>query len=156
MNAKQTSTSESAGTLKLFDDLAVKMGESQAGGVPAAGGAVSTSARKKAAKNSTKSGAHALPPVARQAFLPGLSRRGRPRSQNPVSAVQRTAEHRKKRLAEGARRVEMILAPDVAIALDALASHYSEPRSDVVAGLILKAAARVLHRARAALEESTR
>lgn len=49
----------------------------------------------------------------------------------------------------------MILAPDVAIALDALATHYSEPRSDVVAGLILKAAARVLHRARAALVETT-
>ncbi|MCC7225185.1 MAG: hypothetical protein IT507_00665 [Burkholderiaceae bacterium] len=67
---------------------------------------------------------------------------------NPVSAVQRTAEHRKKRIAEGARRVEMILAPDVASALDALAAHYREARSDVVAGLILKAAARVLHRGR--------
>ena len=153
MNAKQTSRSSSAGTLKLFDDLAVKMGEAQGEGVVAAADVASTPARKKSVPNS-KSVGRAAPPAARQAFLPGLSRRGRPRSPNPVSAVQRTAEHRKKRLAEGARRVEMILAPDVAIALDALATHYSEPRSDVVAGLILKAAARVLHRARAALEEN--
>ena len=155
MNAKQTSKSASAGTLKLFDDFAVKVGEVRGDGVDAADGVSSTAARKNAVPKS-KSVARAASPAARQAFLPGLSRRGRPRSPNPVTAVQRTAEHRKKRLAEGARRVEMILAPDVAIALDALATHYSEPRSDVVAGLILKAAARVLHRARAALEEPTR
>jgi len=155
MNAKQTSKSATAGTLKLFDDLTGKMGEVEGEASVAAGGVVSTPARKKSVPN-PKSVARATPPAARQAFLPGLSRRGRPRSSNPVTAVQRTAEHRKKRIAEGARRVEMILAPDVAIALDALATHYSEPRSDVVAGLILKAAARVLHRARAALAETTR
>ena len=155
MSAKQTPKSASEATLKLFDDLSARAGELDGRGLAVTAELVSRPARKKTVRN-LKTGAHATPPAARQAFLPGLSRRGRPRSSNPVTAVQRTAEHRKKRIAEGARRVEMILAPDVAIALDALATHYSEPRSDVVAGLILKAAARVLHRARTALEETTR
>ena len=74
-----------------------------------------------------------------QAFLPGLSRRGRPRSINPISAVERTAEHRRKRLAEGSKRVEMILAPEVARQLEALAEQYNEPRSEVIATLVTKA-----------------
>ncbi len=88
------------------------------------------------------------PPMAGQPFLPGLSRRGRPRALQPISAVDRTAEHRRKRLAEGARRVEMILSPLVARGLDTLAAHYKEPRSDVVAALILKAVAKVLKQPR--------
>ena len=78
-----------------------------------------------------------------QAFLPGLSRRGRPRSKHPISAVERTAEHRRKRLAEGSKRVEMILAPEVARQLDALAEQYKEPRSEVTATLVIKAYAKV-------------
>ncbi len=74
-----------------------------------------------------------------QAFLPGLSRRGRPRSKNPITAVERTAEHRRKRLAEGAKRVEMILAPEVARQLEALAEQFKEPRSEVIATLVTKA-----------------
>ncbi len=74
-----------------------------------------------------------------QAYLPGLSRRGRPRSKNPITAVERTAEHRRKRLAEGAKRVEMILAPEVARQLEALAEQYKEPRSEVIATLVTKA-----------------
>jgi hypothetical protein len=74
-----------------------------------------------------------------QAFLPGLSRRGRPRSKNPITAVERTAEHRRKRLAEGSKRVEMILAPEVARQLETLAEHYKEPRSEVIATLVSKA-----------------
>jgi hypothetical protein len=81
-----------------------------------------------------------------QAFLPGLSRRGRPRLQTPISAVERTAEHRRKRLEAGAKRLEMILDRDVSTALDALAEHLKEPRSEVISTLILKAAARVLKR----------
>jgi hypothetical protein len=84
--------------------------------------------------------------LAGQAFLPGLSRRGRPRLQTPISAVERTAEHRRKRLEAGAKRLEMILDRDVSIALDALAEHLKEPRSEVISTLILKAAARVLKR----------
>ena len=81
-----------------------------------------------------------------QAFLPGLSRRGRPRLEIPISAVERTAEHRRKRIEAGAKRVEMILDRDVSKALDDLAEHFKEPRSDVIASLILKAASRVLKR----------
>ena len=149
MNAKPTSKPESAESLKLFEDLADKMNAFAASGSPAAARPLPQSIREKSAPKA-KAGARVVAATVKQAFLPGLSRRGRPRLPNPVSAVQRTAEHRKKRIAEGARRVEMILAPDVASALDALATHYHEPRSDVVAGLILKAAARVLHRTRTA------
>jgi len=78
-----------------------------------------------------------------QAFLPGLSRRGRPRLAKPISAVERTAEHRRKRIANGAKRVEIILNSDVSQALDRLANHHQEPRSDVIATLIRKAAARL-------------
>lgn len=84
--------------------------------------------------------------LAGQAFLPGLSRRGRPRLKVPISAADRTAEHRRKRLEAGAKRVEMILDREVFLALDALAEHFNESRSEVVATLILKASARVLKR----------
>jgi uncharacterized membrane protein len=84
--------------------------------------------------------------LAGQAFLPGLSRRGRPRLQTPISAVERTAEHRRKRLEAGAKRLEMILDRDVSSALDALAEHFKEPRSEVISTLILKASSRLLKR----------
>jgi len=78
-----------------------------------------------------------------QGFLPGLSRRGRPRLAKPISAVERTAEHRRKRIANGAKRVEIILDSDVSQALDRLAEHHQEPKSDVIATLIRKAATRL-------------
>jgi hypothetical protein len=78
-----------------------------------------------------------------QGFLPGLSRRGRPRLVKPISAVERTAEHRRKRIANGAKRVEIILDSDVSQALDRLAEHHQEPKSDVIAALIRKAATRL-------------
>ncbi len=79
-----------------------------------------------------------------QGFLPGLSRRGRPRLPVPISPVERTAEHRRKRIEAGAKRVEIILDKDISGALDALAEHYKEPRSDVISTLIAKAANKVL------------
>ena len=147
MNAIPTSKPGSAESLKLFDDPAVQARDPGNLGAPATQQSVSPPGRQKSASKA-KSGGRAAPTLVKQAFLPGLSRRGRPRLPNPVSAVQRTAEHRKKRIEEGARRVEMILAPEVAGALDALAAHYHQPRSDVVSGLILKAAARLLRRTR--------
>jgi uncharacterized membrane protein len=81
-----------------------------------------------------------------QGFLPGLSRRGRPRLKKPISAVERTAEHRRKRLEAGAKRLEMILDREVSNALDALAEHFKEPRSEVISTLILKTASRVFKR----------
>ena len=78
-----------------------------------------------------------------QGYLPGLSRRGRPRLVKPISAVERTAEHRRKRIANGAKRVEIILDSDVSTALDRLAEHHQEPKSDVIASLIRRAATRL-------------
>lgn len=79
-----------------------------------------------------------------QGFLPGLSRRGRPRLPVPISPVERTAEHRRKRIEAGAKRVEIILDKNISQSLDALAEHYKEPRSDVISTLIAKAASKVL------------
>ncbi|MEI8402943.1 MAG: hypothetical protein WCG12_19225 [Alcaligenaceae bacterium] len=103
----------------------------------------SPSKKAQASKTQVAPSAAAL---AGQAFLPGLSRRGRPRLQTPISAVERTAEHRRKRLEAGAKRLEMILDREVSHALDALAEHLKEPRSEVIATLITKAAARLLKR----------
>jgi hypothetical protein len=61
-----------------------------------------------------------------------------------MSPVERTAEHRRKRIEAGAKRVEIILDKAVSSALDALAEHYNEPRSDVISTLIAKAATKVL------------
>lgn len=97
----------------------------------------------KSVKASTSSVAESSARLPGQGFLPGLSRRGRPRLAQPISAVERTAEHRRKRIANGAKRVEIILDRDVSQALDRLAEHHQEPRSDVIATLILKAAARL-------------
>lgn len=98
--------------------------------------------KAKAPQVSTAAGtASALPG---QGFLPGLSRRGRPRLAKPISPVERTAEHRRKRIEAGAKRVEIILDKDISQALDALAEHYKEPRSDVISTLIAKAATKVL------------
>jgi len=100
----------------------------------------------KKAQNSKAQPAPSAAALAGQAFLPGLSRRGRPRLQTPISAVERTAEHRRKRLEAGAKRLEMILDRDVSNALDALAEHFKEPRSEVISTLILKASSRLLKR----------
>ena len=78
-----------------------------------------------------------------QAFLPGLSRRGRPRSKDPISAVERTAKHRRERLDAGAKRVEVILAPEVTRKLEALAQQQKEPKSEVISNLINKAYSRM-------------
>lgn len=110
---------------------------------------VQPQAKKSPSKKTQASKAQAAPSAAAlagQAFLPGLSRRGRPRLQTPVSAVERTAEHRRKRIEAGAKRLEMILDRDVSNALDALAEHFKEPRSEVISTLILKASARLLKR----------
>ncbi|MDO9024067.1 hypothetical protein [Zwartia sp.] len=98
------------------------------------------SAVQRSAKKVPKATAPTLPG---QGFLPGLSRRGRPRLTKPISPVERTAEHRRKRIANGAKRVEIILDSDVSQALDRLAEHHHEPRSEVIATLIRKADARL-------------
>ena len=97
----------------------------------------------KPPKAGTLTAAVSSTPLPGQGFLPGLSRRGRPRLAKPISAVERTAEHRRKRIANGAKRVEIILDSDVSKALDRLAEHHQEPKSDVIATLIRKAALRL-------------
>ncbi len=81
---------------------------------------------------------------AEQPSLPGLSRRGRPRLKNPVPATQRAATSRRKRVDAGARRVELMLAPEVAASLDALAEHFDESRAAVVARLVTRTGKRLL------------
>jgi hypothetical protein len=126
--------------LPLFDD---EESQTQLVETPAKAGALKrASKRLKAPQGNAIAGAVSAMPG--QGFLPGLSRRGRPRLAKPISPVERTAEHRRKRLEAGAKRVEIILDKDISHALDALAEHYKEPRSDVISTLIAKAATKVL------------
>ena len=131
----------------LFDDLDLELPALEPS-VQVATSSNDTQPSKKAKKGQLNKNQPALSAaaLAGQAFLPGLSRRGRPRLQTPISAVERTAEHRRKRLEAGAKQLEMILDRDVSAALDALAEHLKEPRSEVISTLILKAASRVLKR----------
>lgn len=131
----------------LFDDLDLELPVTESS-VQIAASSTDPQSPKKPKKAATHKiqAAPSAAALAGQAFLPGLSRRGRPRLQTPISAVERTAEHRRKRLEAGAKRLEMILDRDVSTALDALAEHLKEPRSEVISTLILKAASRVLKR----------
>lgn len=78
-----------------------------------------------------------------QATLPGLSRRGRPRSPNPVSPSERALVSRKRRVAAGGKRIEFLLEPEAAGQLDALVEHFKVGRGEVIARLIAKAAKRL-------------
>lgn len=82
-------------------------------------------------------------PAALQAFLPGLSRRGRPRSKNPVPATVRATESRKRRIEAGVKRIELLVAPEIAADLDLLTEHYRVTRVEILGRLITKAAKRV-------------
>lgn len=79
-----------------------------------------------------------------QAFLPGMSRRGRPRAKVALSATERAANSRRRRLAKGAKRVELVLDADALGKLDALADHLEETRAGVVSWLLARAASRLL------------
>ena len=125
--------------LPLFDD---QESQTQLAETPAKGESPKRALKRlKAPQGNTSAGAGAALPG--QGFLPGLSRRGRPRLAKPISPVERTAEHRRKRIEAGAKRVEIILDKEISRALDALADHYKEPRSDVISTLIAKAATKV-------------
>jgi len=79
-----------------------------------------------------------------QAFLPGMSRRGRPRAKVAVAATERAASSRRRRLAAGGKRVEVMLDATALAQLDALAVRLDEARAGVVAWLLRRAAARLL------------
>lgn len=78
-----------------------------------------------------------------QPFLPGLSRRGRPRLKNPVPATERAAASRRKRVEAGTRRIELMLPPEVTAMLDALTEHFKESRAELVTRLLTRAAKRL-------------
>jgi hypothetical protein len=80
---------------------------------------------------------------ARQDFLPGLSRRGRPRLETPISPSVRATESRKKRIIAGAKRIELILDPDIAAKFDTLAEYFSESRVELLSRLITNAARKI-------------
>jgi hypothetical protein len=82
-------------------------------------------------------------PASLQAFLPGLSRRGRPRSKNPIPPSVRASESRKRRMDVGVKRIELLLEPTVAAELEALVGHFKVSRVDVISRLISKAAKRM-------------
>lgn len=98
--------------------------------------------RKSAAKpvKNTKSGS----PASLQAYLPGLSRRGRPRVKNPVAPTVRASESRKRRIAAGGKRIELVLEPAVAAGLEALMRHHKSTRVEIIARLIARAAKRLV------------
>ena len=102
-----------------------------------------SASRKKSAAGNTKSAPNGKA-IKGQAYLPGLSRRGRPRSPNPIAPTVRAAESRRKRIESGARRIELMLAPDVAERLDKLTQHLKESKAEILSRLILKAAQRIL------------
>ncbi len=60
-----------------------------------------------------------------------------------MPAAARAKESRRKRIETGTRRIELMLAADIAASLDALSAHFKESRADVLSRLIAKAAARM-------------
>lgn len=92
-------------------------------------------------KLKTKPAAQA--PASLQPFLPGLSRRGRPRSKNPIPATVRATESRKRRIEAGTKRIELLVAPEIAADIDLLSSHFQVSRVEIISRLVAKAAKRI-------------
>lgn len=82
-------------------------------------------------------------PAALQPFLPGLSRRGRPRSKNPVPATVRATASRQRRIEAGTKRIELLLAPEIAADLDFLTRHFRVSRVELVGRLLAQTAKRI-------------
>lgn len=81
-------------------------------------------------------------PESTQPFLPGMSRRGRPRLPNPVPPTVRASESRRRRAEAGAKRIELILDADTAAKLESLVDQRKTSRVEVITLLIAKAARR--------------
>ena len=97
-----------------------------------------------AGERTVQQGEREKPPVTKpeqylQPYLPGLSRRGRPRKLDAIPSVVRASESRKRRLNAGARRVELLLEAPTAAFLDALVEHHKISRVEMIARLIDKA-----------------
>lgn len=102
-------------------------------------------ARKLKSKDSVKG--KSFVPASVQPFLPGLSRRGRPRSANPVPATLRATQSRKRRIGAGAKRIELVLEQAVASDLDLLIEHYRISRAELISRLITQSAIRLRKKA---------
>jgi hypothetical protein len=100
-------------------------------------------AAPKPAKLKIKLKTKAAAPVSLQPFLPGLSRRGRPRSKNPIPATVRATESRKRRIEAGTKRIELLVAPEIAADIDLLSSHFRVSRVEIISRLVAKAAKRI-------------
>jgi hypothetical protein len=94
--------------------------------------------KAKAPRKSQKAASASLQP-----FLPGLSRRGRPRSKNPIPPSVRASESRKRRMDVGVKRIELLLEPTVVAEPEALVGHFKVPRVEVISRLVTKAAKRI-------------
>lgn len=81
--------------------------------------------------------------AAAQAYLPGLSRRGRPRLKNPKSAAVRAGESRLRRAAAGAKRIELVLDAETVRQLNALTEYFKLSRVELINRLVTKAARRI-------------
>lgn len=82
-------------------------------------------------------------PSALQPFLPGLSRRGRPRSKNPIPATVRATASRQRRMEAGTKRIELLLEPEIAANLDFLTRHFRVSRVELVSRLLAQTAKRI-------------
>jgi hypothetical protein len=78
-----------------------------------------------------------------QAYLPGLSRRGRPRLKNAKPAVVRASESRQRRVEAGAKRIELVLEAETITQLDALTAYFKISRIELINRLVKKAAKRI-------------
>lgn len=78
-----------------------------------------------------------------QAYLPGLSRRGRPRLKNAKPAAVRASESRQRRVAAGAKRIELVLEAETIAQLDALTAYFKITRIELINRLVKKAAKRI-------------
>jgi hypothetical protein len=99
--------------------------------------------KPKPAKPKIKLKTKPVAPASLQPFLPGLSRRGRPRSKNPIPATVRATESRKRRIEAGTKRIELLVAPEIAADIDLLSSHYRVSRVEIISRLVAKAAKRI-------------
>jgi hypothetical protein len=110
---------------------------------PVSNNAVSATPEPKPAKPKIKLKTQPTAPASLQAFLPGLSRRGRPRSKNPIPATVRATESRKRRIEAGTKRIELLVAPEIAADIDLLSSHFRVSRVEIISRLVAKAAKRI-------------
>jgi hypothetical protein len=110
---------------------------------PVSSDPASAAPESKPAKPKIKLKTKPTAPVSLQPFLPGLSRRGRPRSKNPIPATVRATESRKRRIEAGTKRIELLVAPEIAADIDLLSSHFRVSRVEIISRLVAKAAKRI-------------